>query len=99
MTTTATPDVPLPAGAEADVWDDGGRTIRGPLRGVDGYDLIVWTAAEQFADGSIDVDGEVEAPNVLVENHAARGMTSDQARELAAVLIEAADEIDGWAAK
>jgi hypothetical protein len=36
---------------------------------------------------------------VNVENVESRGMTSDQARELAAILVEAADEIDGWAAK
>jgi hypothetical protein len=33
---------------------------------------------------------------VVVENAESRGMTSAQARELAAVIIAAADEIDGW---
>jgi hypothetical protein len=78
MTTTTTPDVPLPEGCEADIWEGGGRVIRGPLRGVDGYDVIVWTAAWQFVDGRIDVAGNVEAPNVDVENHEARGMASAQ---------------------
>lgn len=97
--TTITADVPVPAGARADIWEDGTRTILGPVRGVGDYDLIVCTAATQFADGKIDVEGKSEAPNVYVENHEATGMTSQQARELAAEIIEAADEIDGWSAR
>lgn len=90
------PNVSPPPGAEADIWEDGLRTICGPVRVIDGYDVRVWTAATQFEDGRVDVEGKSEAPNVSVEVAAAHGMTSRQTRELAALLIEAADEIDRW---
>jgi hypothetical protein len=41
-------------------------------------------------------DGRVEPPHVYVETDSDRGLTSAQARELSAVLLEAATEIDGW---
>jgi hypothetical protein len=56
----------------------------------------VQASAIQFADGRID-DGSVhEAPHVYLGDDA---LTSTQARELAAALIETADEVDRWAAR
>jgi hypothetical protein len=47
----------------------------------------------QFSDGRID-DGSVhEPPRVYLRDDA---LTSAQARELAALLIATADEVDGW---
>ena len=56
----------------------------------------VQATAVQFADGRID-DGSVhEPPRVYLGDD---GLTSAQARELAAALIETADEVDRWAAR
>ena len=38
-----------------------------------------------------------ENPDVYVETHSDGGLSSAQARELASVLIDAADEVDRWA--
>jgi hypothetical protein len=73
--------------------------LLGECRGIDGVDtdhVSVQPTAIQFADGRID-DGSVhEPPHVYVSDNA---LTTTQARELAATLIEAADEIDGWVAQ
>jgi hypothetical protein len=105
--TTATPHpaVPLPAGfVEADDWQASGpdlpfRIIYGVKRPVTDHEVFVSTAAAQWADGSID-DGLVETPNAaLLEGQGDTGvrLNSDQARELAAALLAAADELDGLA--
>ena len=67
----------------------------GELRNTDSVKHTeVQAAAIQFADGSID-DGSVhEPPHVYLGDD---GLTSVQARELAAALIETADEVDRWA--
>ena len=59
--------------------------------------MVVQTSAIQFADGRID-DGGIVAPSVMIchAGYNGRGLSSTQARELAAVLLEAADELDGW---
>jgi hypothetical protein len=101
-TTAPVPDIPLPAGAEfGDEWDpdDLHRVIMGAERHVTDSDVVVWTSAIQFADGSID-DAACggESPQVnLGGNHGE--LNSDQARELAAAILEAANEIDGWTAR
>jgi hypothetical protein len=80
-------NVPLPAGAAlADIWegDDPQRVIMGPNRGITDSDVIVWTTAIQSAGGRI-YDGP-EPP--LVHIHGDPELNSDQARELAAVLLE-----------
>jgi hypothetical protein len=101
MTTTTTPPVPLPAGALADdVWQEDDRPrriIHSENRGVEGQDLVVWWDATQFADGTLDIEGNpptVRVADLIWE----RGLSSAQARELAAVSIEGADAVDRWAA-
>ena len=68
------------------------RVVAGINRGIDGHDVLVWTAAVQYADGSLRQPAQVH-----VELGHDDAMTADQARALAAELIEAADEIDRWA--
>jgi hypothetical protein len=57
----------------------------------------VQTSAVQFRDGSINASDD--PPQIQVYTYTDNGLGSTQARELAAVLIEAADEVDRWAAK
>ena len=102
-TTTTTPQgVPIPAGVErVDDWQHyvplPYRILFGELRNIDGgtnYTTVQATAV-QFTDGRID-DGSVhEPPHVYLGDD---GLTSAQARELAALLVEAADAVDRWAA-
>jgi hypothetical protein len=64
-------------------------------RGVQGQGLTVWTSATQFANGALDVDRD--PPTVNVDGLSWEyGLSSGQARELAAVLVESADELDRW---
>jgi hypothetical protein len=92
--------IPLPAGVVlVDDWqaDDPQpyRVVMGADRGIDGHDLRVRPSAIQFADGRID-DGHIERLAIHVDD-CDRTLTAAQARELAAVLLAAADEVDGWA--
>jgi hypothetical protein len=67
------------------------RVVQGPPEGI-----LVWTNAVQWLDGSVD-EGRIEPPDVSVDGvYWERGLTSAEARELAAVFIECADQIDGW---
>jgi hypothetical protein len=104
MTTTTHPhpDVPLPAGAE---WADANcgwepdepqayRVIYGVPRGVVDHDMAVQTSALQYADGSFNCTDD--PPRVSLDIHYDHGLTSAQARALAATLVDAADEVDGW---
>ena len=96
-TTTPVPDVPLPAGAD-DVGDfdcDGYRDIYGVDRTVTDH------AARVYAFGSQAADGRLYDLAVYIADGDAAGpiLNSDQARELAAALLEAANELDGWAAR
>jgi hypothetical protein len=101
---TTTYDVPVPDGAEADVWEDNTpqpyRVLYGVSRGLlDRDDVIVGTTAVQYRDGRID-DGSIEeCPKVYVETNNDSGLSSAQARQLAAHIIDCADEIDRWTAK
>jgi len=53
----------------------------------------------QYQDGLID-DGSIEeCPRVYVETNQDCGLSSTQARQLAAHIIDCADQIDRWAAK
>jgi hypothetical protein len=83
-----------PAGAlEAKNWEpENYRIIHGPDQGITDTDVRIWTSAIQWLDGSINSDAEEdELRNV--------DLNSDQARELAAVLLETAAVLDGWAGK
>ncbi|AGB24557.1 hypothetical protein Mycsm_04310 [Mycobacterium sp. JS623] len=58
--------------------------------------VSVQATAVQYTDGRID-DGSVhEPPHVYLGDE---NLTSGQARALAAVLVETADEVDRWSAK
>ncbi len=75
------------------------RILLGEVRGIDGVDtdhVSVQPSAVQFSDGRID-DGSVHEPRYVYLRDDA--LTTTQARELAATLIEPADEVDGWAAR
>ena len=66
MTTTAPHNVPIPAGARADDWQDDApqpyRILFGELRNTDGVEYTtVRGTAVQYADGRID-DGSVHEP-------------------------------------
>ncbi|WP_261899771.1 hypothetical protein, partial [Mycobacterium marinum] len=87
-----------PAGAEyVGPWDcDGYRDVSGPDRTVTDHKVRVGALCLQAADGGVSdlwvrccYERDVE-PEELVLN-------SDQARELAAALLRAAAEVDGWA--
>ena len=105
MPTTTThryPNVPLPTGVAAvDDWQPNDplpyRVVLGAGRGVTDHNVVVQTAAIQFADGRID-DGAIVAPSVTISHacYNGRGLSITQARELGARLLEAADELDGW---
>ncbi|WP_156764709.1 hypothetical protein [Mycobacterium sp. 1081908.1] len=107
MTTTATstqPDVPLPAGAVADCeswafWDNEFRIFHGPDRTVSnaaGKKIAeVRTGGIQRRDGSIDTTECPPSMDVYVLTD--DGLTAEQARELAAALLMAAEELDRWA--
>jgi hypothetical protein len=97
------PNPPLPVGAEPDIWqqdDHPYRVLYGASRGIAGRDdVIVGTTAIQFSDGRINDRRVHEDPHVYVETNSDKGLSSEQARELAALLIEAADEVDRWSAR
>ncbi len=95
-TTHCSPSVPLPTGvAAAGSWQLNDplpyRVVLGEDRGITDHNVVVHTVAVQFADGRIE-DGRIKAATV----YSGRGLTSAQARELAAALLEAADQLDGW---
>jgi hypothetical protein len=99
---TTTPDVPVPPGARPDDWQDDSplpyRVLLGECRGINGLhvDVVnVQVSAIQFSDGRVD-DGSVhEPPYVYLRDNA---LSAAQARELAALLIEAANQVDRWVA-
>jgi hypothetical protein len=110
MTTTTTPHqavVALPPKAvTAQDWqpdDADGRFYRifeGEERQV-GESIRVWTHGCQYDDGHID-DGTAgsppsEAPGLSVDGvYWEKSLNSATARQLADLLVTAADEIDGW---
>ena len=66
----------------------------GEDRGVTDHNVVVHTVAIQFADGRIE-EGRIKAATI----YSGRGLSSTQARELAAALLEAANDLDRWAGK
>ncbi|BCI89368.1 hypothetical protein PJK45_20610 [Mycobacterium kansasii] len=100
--TTTTPDVPLPPGAVfANLWEDATtdrpyRRITSEVRSIEGNtNVLVWVEAIQYGDGSLD-QSAIDRPSVQIEANQ-EALSSRQARELAAALLTAADELDGWA--
>jgi hypothetical protein len=74
--------------------------LYGVSRGITGRDdVIVGTTALQFSDGSVDDGSGHEDPHVYAETNSDSGLSSGQARGLAAVLLEAAAEVDRWAGR
>jgi hypothetical protein len=87
------PDIPLPAGIEK----ASGRDIDG-YRGFYGFDRTVTDhKVRVYALGSQSTDGTISGL-VVVADGEARGfdLNTDQARELAAALLEAIAELDAW---
>jgi hypothetical protein len=91
------PGVPLPEGIEmaGELDLDGYRDLYGVDHSVTVQAVRVYAFGSQLSDGTIYdlagrlAHGEDSGPN----------LNSDQARELAAALLEAAAEVDGWAAR
>jgi hypothetical protein len=91
--TDDTHDVPLPPAVEAGEFNDDrvpSRTICGPDRRVARVDV--------FTIGCQYVDGRIHNAGVRMESDPNDAMNSGQARQLAAELLDAADEADGWTA-
>ncbi len=95
--------VALPYGAITDpdaweLWSNKFRVIRTAYRTVAGQSCTVHGSALQFPDGRVDDGTSTKAgpPGVWVELNAEVALTTTQARELAAVILYTADEIDGW---
>ncbi|TPG37150.1 hypothetical protein [Mycolicibacterium hodleri] len=101
MTSTITriaPEAPMPVGAaHAAAWEDDqpmpSRPFFGVPRGIAGRTIVVGASGHQWADGSIESVASIEIVGHL------HGLNSDQARELASILLQAADEVDGWVAR
>jgi hypothetical protein len=100
-TATATnTTVALPPGASTfDDWQDADpqpyRVIEKATKVTD-HQLTVVASAVQWIDGTVD-DGRIEGPQIAIwgidENDP---LNSDQARELASVLLQTAAEVDRW---
>jgi hypothetical protein len=94
-TATSVPDIPLPRAAEhAALWEADtpmpSRTIYGIQRTVTDSGTWLESCGSQWADGSIDDEPSIDL------HHDDRTLNSDQARELAAALLQAAGDLDGW---
>lgn len=98
-TPTPRPNVPLPAGAlSADIWEYGERVVLGPPHSVPmRSDVVVRASAIQRADGT--VAPRPEPPAVRVDLDSDVEFTAEQARQLAAALLDAADQADEWAGR
>jgi hypothetical protein len=95
-------NVPLPTGVAAvDDWRPNDplpyQVVLGEGRGVTDHNVVVHTVAIQFADGRID-DGRIKAPTVTISHagYNGRGLSSTQARELAARLLEGTVTLWVW---
>ncbi|SOX53697.1 hypothetical protein MAAFP003_2371 [Mycobacterium ahvazicum] len=95
-------DVALPSGATwADVWQEDDpqphRVIFGASSTISDGKTCVLTDAIQFADGKIDSAGNPPSIAISYANtDTGIRLDSARAREFAAVLSEAADQIDRW---
>ncbi len=100
MTTTPTTIAPPPGARFVDDWGtsgDNSRVILGDNHTVTGSHVLVSTACAQHLDGHID-DGSTgnQSPSIYLDSNPEVGLNSDQARELAALLLELAAHIDLW---
>ncbi len=59
-------------------------------------EIAVQAEATQYATGRLTDPQETEAPGIKVDILSDDRLTPDQARRLAAALVAAADEVDGW---
>lgn len=106
------PEVPLPSGAKWDGdWNDEeppyvtyriihgrDRVVGGPIEHFGGHTTglaEVETSACQLIDGTLEVD---DPPQIQVHVYRDIGLNPEEARQVAALLLEAADEIEGWVA-
>ena len=92
---TTSRDLPIPPGATAGDWltdyrGEGARSLEWSKHDAAGIGVAV--------DGWQFVDGRV-ARCVSLYDTAGRELTADDARQLGAALLEAADVIDGWVAQ
>jgi hypothetical protein len=95
VTTNPYPDAPIPAGATRvydwyDLDTEPARYFAGPRRVIARHKrnhTLVLVDGTQWADGRIERIISLDDDNLTV----------DQARQLAAALLEAADEVDRWA--
>jgi hypothetical protein len=72
------------------------RIILGADRSIVDHPLEVRTSSVRWADATVD-DGRIEPPPVWVYDVGeSKPLNSDQARELASALLQAAHEIDRW---
>ena len=108
MTTTAPitwpSDVPLPPGAQwarlvaGDPDPDPYSVVYGAGRDVAGSKVSVQAIAVQYPDGSLDSAEDPPQVFLAVDSVGGAGLVSGEARELAAALLEAADQLDRWGA-
>ncbi|ABK72029.1 hypothetical protein [Mycolicibacterium smegmatis] len=99
MTTSSNP--PLPPGAiSASPWEPASgkypayRIVNTSERTLTDHDALVSAGALQWVDGTIE-DGHLDdCPTIYIDQPAT--LNSDQARELAAILLDLAAQIDGW---
>jgi hypothetical protein len=104
-TTDPRPDVPMPAGFDAgDKWEPGrilsedetrAWRLISSKREITDHDAHISLRGVQYSDGGLDDDVELTVDGASWDNP----LNSDQARELAAALLEAAAELDRLAAK
>jgi hypothetical protein len=94
-----TDTITIPADATADIWEtDSGhkyRVVRMIPRSIpEREDVLIISSAIQLEDGSYDDGSADEPPLMFIESGGDRGLTIAQARELAAEILSAADELE-----
>ncbi|MDT5092784.1 MAG: hypothetical protein QOH60_2147 [Mycobacterium sp.] len=113
MTTTTThPDVPLPEGTHLlcdesfEVWNGEYRLVWGDAHPAASTNFSAQPWATQLPDGSVPSNSVDDQNTGVHVDEVANGvrrqtldLTPEGARGLAAALLAAADQIDGWTAK
>jgi hypothetical protein len=101
MTTTNIPNVPVPAGFSTYDWADTEtppwRTIWGPEHKIEDGDtdpaVVVRASALQYTDGTIE-NSDDESPAVHIDVFRDWGISAEHARQVAAAILEAAEEAE-----